>query len=525
MPILDPKYDPLLKRLKLPRAEIQSSLRNPFNAQRDFIGGESDLVHKEWAVIQGENWALGSQFQAGNVLARVGAPYGSDLYSGLIEIVKIEDPILQFREFVEEKLVNIGSALLEEVLEVVSDLAEQLVSSLINAVGSIPVVGWILEALYDVINAIVLIVKMVKLQKASDPEAEYNAAGFNPQTDTDMANIYILGLMRTTADWTNIFRPRGVGRTKSYGELFWSAKLKGDLGRRITTRGTRNGWVGYIPGTSVIDQGWEISEYGTRNLGSLLPTARDMAMMCWKQVDGGSNKGRSGSPAMFTVDADGAKRVWQQFLFDFRIWLREGNTGLSKDARRKFVDGKGRDTYGWAKWDTSFDDKKGFDNFGVNKSYPVRELRRLRKRQYALLNRVEVAYVGPNYGVLKGVHSDDIRKRWDANRKRLLQDQARCLVDVKNIPDVSYRLAMESATEADPIRGKLGCIPQHVGTLTAVPARFAPGAAPPPPGGAIRTLRVKTIKARVSREKRKGKGANLALIGIGTALVYLATRK
>lgn len=525
MPILNPNFDPLLKRLKLQSNELKSSLPNPFNAQKDFIGGAAELTQKRWAISQGENWSLGSQLQAGNILSSVGAPAGTDLFRGLVDVVKVDDPILEFRKWLEEKVIDIARALLKEVIERVSELAQELIGSLINAIGSIPVAGWIIEALYDVINAIVIIVKLVKAQKAEDPEAEYEAAQFNPQLDMDMANLSILGLIRSSQDWTPIFLPRGVGRNTSYGERFWSAKLTGNLGRRIGTRGTKDGWIGYIPGTSVIDQGWEIQSRGGnalfRNLGSLLPTARDMSMLCWAQVDGGSSGGKTGSPSMFTVDADGAMRIWQQFLFDLRMWLREGDTKLSEKTRRAFVDGVGRDVYGWAKWDTPFNDKKEYDNFGINQSNPVKELKRLRKRQYAFLNNIDVAYVGPGYGALKGVHADDIRNRWDKNRKKLLQHSARCLVDASNIPDVEYRLAMESAQE--------NCVPQHIGTLTSKYEPLVPGAQePPPPGAPIITTDLKGVRATISGETskhRKSKNGNMLLVGLGLGLLALAAKK
>ena len=523
MPILNPNYDPLLKRLKLPTATLQSSLPNPFDADTNFIGGSSERIDKQWALTKGDNWAVGSQLQAGNVLASVGAPAGTDLFRGLTDIVRVEDPVLEFRRWVEQKIKSIARALLEELVELVSKLAQEFIDGVVKAVGSIPIYGWILESIYDVINGIVLVVKIFKAQRAPDPEAEYNAAMFNPTTDRDMANLDILDLMRTGPDWTSIFKPRGIGRNKTYGERFWSAKLKGDMGRRIITTGSKQGWVGYIPGTSTIDQGWEITKYGTRNLGSLLPTSRDMAMLCWSQVDGGSNKGRSGSPSMFTVDADGAMRAWSQFLFDFRIWLREGETGMNKSARKKFVDGPGKDLYGWSNWDTKFDDKKGYDNFGINNSNPVKELRRLRKRQYAFLNRIDVAYVGPGYGVLKGVHSDDIRNRWDENRRRLLKHVARCNVDITNIPDSNYKLEMENAQK--------NCIPQHIGTLTSRPGdKLVPGAEdPPPPGKPIITTDILAVKRLVKAEsdkhrRSKGKKGNLMLIGLGVGLIALAAR-
>jgi hypothetical protein len=547
MPILDPFNDPLLKRLNLFEG-VQSSLPDPLAAQESFSKLQRDATRIGWAETQAKNWAIGSQIQAGDVLASVGAPQGSKLYGGLISLVKIDNPAADLMEHLEESLIRpLLTFTFEEIIEIILDVLEDVFSPLIQTIGAIPVYGWIIEAIWDVAMGIVKVVELVKAQRASDPKREYEAAGFYPQGDTDVAKSFILERMRTTVDWTKIFMPPGIGRNTTYGEKFSSAKLKGNMGRRIKTRGEKEGWVGYIPGTGMIDQGWEIGPRGDaiRNLGTLLPTGRDMAGLCWSQVSGsnssfqkgkisfkngvtygaycGKKCGRDASPSMFTVNAEVALRTWQGYLFDLRMWLKEGNTGMGKATRKVFVDGVGRDLYGWAKWDTSFNDKKEFDNFGINQSHPVKALRKLRQRQKAFLNRIDVAYVGPDYGVLKGSYSDDIKKRWDDNRRLLLKHAARCDVDPSTIPDVEYRLAMETALET--------CVPTRIGTLIARPSSktLIPGAGePPPPGAPIITTSIPAVRRTVRDEaakRKKGKKGNLMLIGLGVGLLALAARK
>lgn len=557
MPIFNQFEDPRLKRLQLFKG-LETSLPNPMKAQETFLKVAVDAEQKTWAQTQANNWAVGSQLQAGDVLASVGAPASSPLLRGLFDLVDISNPAEEVARYLYENLAKpLVDYVLEEIIGVILDVLEEVFSPMIQMVGAIPVYGWIVEALWDVAMGIVSIVNMVKAQKADDPEAEYKAAGFSPEADTNVANAFILDRMRESVDWTRIFMPPGIGRNLTYGEKFWSAKLKGNMGRRILSAGRKEGWVGYIPGTGVIDQGWEIGPSAgiVRNLGTLLPSSRDMSTLCWSQVNGSNSKfnrlsrsstskeawekgthplkpsknwGKNASPAMFTVDAESAFRTWQGYLFEFRMWLREGKTGMKESTRKKFVDGVGRQTYGWAKWDTPFNDKKEYDNFGINQSTPVKALRTLRQRQMAFLNRIDVAYVGPDYGVLQGAHSENIRKRWEANRKMLLQHPARCGVDLSSIPrsggdNLQYRSAMEYALES--------CIPTHIGTLTSRPrSSFGPGGEPPPPGAPVITTSPARVKAVIKGEaekhrRSKGKKGNLLIVGLGVGLLALASRK
>lgn len=553
MPIFR-KSDPLIDRMvkSAPRGQtwyhLDYSLPDFSALQNAALGslGE-DALQKDWNEKHAVNFGQGVQAQAGSILANIGAPMGTNLLSGLVNIVKIDNPGM----VIFDQLMGFAEKILEEALdqmmEIIEEILSDVFSSAFDVIGSIPIIGNILDIAMSVSRIIIDVIEMKRQKKElGEPEQEFKSAGVSPTADLLIANQKIMNKINGSKDWTGIFMPRG--HAEDGQDNFHSIKLDmtGGKARRFTVVDERKGWVGFVPGTIQTDNMWEINTYEhrvgwpsfvggqsgrsgvARSLGSLLPTTRDMGLLCWSQVNG-SKAGASTS--MFCVDAETAIDEWKEFLYQFRMWLKTGGTGgglsqwsevrVSESGLKKFVDElSGQDGfYGWSKWDSKYDPKKRYANFGINKSHPIQALKNLRDRQRAFLHQVDVAYVGPDYGAVK--HNSEMRELWKKNRSLLLQHPARRFVDVNNIPDLEYRNAMEYA--------KSDLIPQHKGTLTAYPVSPLGngGNAPPPyqPGG---KADIKTVKATISGEAKKrksGKGGSLVLIALGLGLLAVAKGK
>lgn len=464
------------------------------------------------------NFNIGSQKAFAGVLGNIGIPTGP-VFESALELLDLPEYALVvadvFWGIVEEYAVDIIRATVEELMEIAFTAISEVLGSLVDIVSGIPIYGYIIDVAWDVGMGIKRLVDIAKESNKPPPEVAYARAEFDPQTDASMATNNIIGPARYGSDWTPIFKPPGLGRTTTYGELFSDQKLEGG-GRRIRTRGQQAGWVGFIPGRTMVHRAFELEHYGTvvRDVGALYPSTRNMAVLAWGEVV-------KNSPAMYTVDADQARRQWAQYLFDLRIWIKETDA-LHKKTKRNFVNGLAKQMFGWADFDTPFDKNLGFENFGIwdpegrltgNVAAPIKHLTRLREMQGGNLNTITVAYVDGNYGAFQT--DDALRSKLEERREQLLQHVARCNVDLENIPDIPYRLAMENA--------QFTCSEGPGGVLIAPP--IEPGEVPPPllPEG---NLILKGVEVSPKRRappsfwKRHKSQIGVAVLGLGLAAAY-----
>jgi hypothetical protein len=397
-------------------------------------------------------------------------------------------------------------------------------------VGTIPIYGWIIEAAWDIAMGIVKLVKLVKASNAEDPELEYAAAKFSPDADSAVA-AKMGRLIRTENDWTNIFRPPGVGEGDSPGVNITRSKIKGG-GYRLLAAGYHEGWFGFVPGTTTLDLGFEIySNNYSRGLGQLFPTTRNLGISVWDQIN-------RKSPAMFAVNARACWGQWEGHLGELRDYLYT-NPGK---AAKEFVNGYGEQVFGWSSWDTgkpswqlmkdgnidSWDDY--YKGLGIshlqNRSTPARAMKILYDRQMAYLNTTACAYVNPeNYGAFGDSWQSETQKmleRVEENRLLLLQHPARCNIDLNNIPDYEYRNAMATAQKS--------CQPGNIGDLVMPPKGSGPKRKPidapevnPVPGDA--SLKPMDSDGLKKFLRSGGKLTPLLLIGAAVGGLWYSKRK
>lgn len=470
------------------------------------------------------NFNLGSQKSIAGVLGNIGIPQGP-IFESALEFLDMPDYALVvadvFWGIIEDYAIDIFKATVEQLVEVAIEALGKVLGSLVDIMSGIPAYGYVIDIAWDVGMGIKKLVDIAKESNKPPPEAVYARAEFSPQADVSMANNNVIGPARHASDWTPIFKPPGLGRTKTWGPRFTSQKLEGG-GRRVRTRGQRAGWVGFVPGTTMVHRGFEIERGGNvvRDIGALYPSTRNLAFLAWGQA-------QKNSPAMYTVDAVTARDQWAQYLFDLRMWIRETDI-LKESAKRAFVDGPlAKQTFGWGPYDMPFDSDLGYENFGIwdtedklggGVAIPIRHLTNLRERQGRLLNTLTCAYVDPTYGSMRGDPS--LLDKLETRRQQLLAHPARCDVDLDNIPDASFRGAMEIAQDV--------CAEGPGGFLTAPPLEAEPPDTPgplfPEPPLIVTGVPVADAVRGHPRSFWQEHGAALGSVVVGLGLIGIAWR-
>ena len=346
MPILSTS-DARISKLKL-WEELDSPLPSFSEAMSTFVPLAQSASERAWEVRSLTNFNIATQKNVGGVLSNLGVPQGKS-FDTAVDFIGLPDEALHagklFWDLIGDKAQDELKEGIQELLEIV---AKEVLGSLVNAIGAIPIYGWIVEALWDVGTGIATLVQAAKASNTSAPEPIYSRAVFGPESDKNVLNQFVLRPMRDTQDWSKLFYPPGVGRNTTFGDRFSASKLEGG-GYRILTRGAKDGWLGGIPGTTRIHQGFEVYPGGNRirELGQLFPSSRELFCWAWSQV---TKRG----PQMLTVDAAGARKYWMQYLFDLRLWLRETDKLTDKEKQR-LIDGPGVDLFGWGPYDMPFE--------------------------------------------------------------------------------------------------------------------------------------------------------------------------
>jgi len=363
-----------------------------------------------------------------------------------------------------------------------------VVGQALDAIGQIgDLAGDLVPVIGGVVKALANVLQFLAPKGAVEEEHYYYLLNFDPVYDLLVANEDIISSIRSGGggprDWTNIWSPVAT-------DPWWGVPIRqksgSDWGINLTEEGTTEGVesrrVGAIPRSGNICRGWEINqtgdvEYGTRPIGALLPTGRDQVAKLWSMAL------KPGAPAAFCIDTAQLKDEWAQSLYQLRKFLTRdellGTGGLSRDARATFVNGIGKDYFGWGSFDPSLGDSditgKTSDYlvnlFGIEDSEIMRNIEELAAVQRSSVNTVACAYVTEQFAALS--YGSSLRSTWAQNRMDLLQHPAVCQVDLESVPDWEYRNVVESAQSAR------GC--QGGGMVLSAGPAFRPSAPPPPP--------------------------------------------
>lgn len=333
-------------------------------------------------------------------------------------------------------------ALVKRAMEVGIGVSVQLMSQ-------IPVVGWIAKLAWTFGQAIRQIVTVVKQSNEDDEPPKYPAVQFNPETDWFRFNNEVLKPLRTSHDWTHMFRPPGGGVPSDAAWLkeFYVAQLEGG-GVRIAASNPCSQCLGYVPGTAFLHNDIEMVQTNLKDTGNIyLPSSRQHGLWIWKHIS------KHNTPALFTVDADALRSSWAGYIKSLRMFV-EGNEDLSNAQMDKIIsyynkDSEGLKIFGWGAPRTH-DAGAWVSDEDVEKYQPVKEAKILKERQLKFCDTLTVAYVDDTFGAMK---DPDVKAKWDQRRRDLLKHPAVCEVQLDMIPDAIYRGQVEF--EQDKMMGGL----------------------------------------------------------------------
>lgn len=234
-------------------------------------------------------------------------------------------------------------------LDVVQDQMIALYEAAMDAIGILPVVGWIIKTCVKLGQFVVGIIDGIR-QKRGDEAREFlarqagipiSATEFSAVADTVQARLFFdkLGPLNDP-QW--VVTPRyGARPVRAYGRYDdWQAQWRGlkqwaGEGESSEARQLAWAWIvttneadglGFVPGTRNLHGAmWFPTRYcGTvRDLGDLFPSARVGAYNWWNQV-------LESPTAMMSIDAVQAERAWMQYMeaaFQFALLeVRKGWT-------------------------------------------------------------------------------------------------------------------------------------------------------------------------------------------------------
>jgi len=418
-------------------------------------------------------------------------------------MVKIFDALKKTKGLVDFPLA-LGSALVESLLDMIGPMMDAVTGIVEAATSWIPILGGFIKTVTSLIT-------IFNPPSPEWEEAEVGAMSFHPGLDVAFADSYFLRPMRGQwqgkvsnptnggHDLTNIFHPPGT--TVSSPVLVRGTKDTSNPIRRIVAIGGAGSdglWAGMIPGSMLVDHGWDISKNGkttsgTRALGSLSPTGSDIGSKLWGMIT------QAGSPLMYTLEPEVLKKRWSDYLWSLRTRIvgdeDDPNWGYwNAAAKAEFINKIAGKAYGWSLYPTNdgavggneakevpwgngtkiIDQEK---SFGLENSIPMRALDNLAELQKGALDNTAVcAYIDESYPGIQ--YNSALKEQWAANRMLLLQHPLRCTVDVDSIPDQGYRNAMIDAKQSCGMiisAGPVNLHPNAPPTVAVIQGLSAPG--------------------------------------------------
>lgn len=444
--------DPVLSRMRGTNWRVDRMLPDAERIYRRSIGLIlPSYLQAESALASAMIYQESSQYGLGAILQNVGIPaYSvfrttmdvldvnviSDVTAGLERIYGgLQDAVNSIQAAGDA--AEGGAALAQSV--------EMGVGMAINGVAAVPIGGWIIKAAWAVGKFIKGIVQIAK--SAADygkVNAIYPVARFDPMLDNMVLNSVIADL-RNQRDWSRRFGPPQMGTGRGTGPDYWLKKTESgafeltramgwDGGEPIDWQSAR--WTGMVPGSSYIVRGVRVQKEGAvaSVMGpSLLPSAQKVLLWVWSSIVG---KKGNGGPAMYTIDT-GVPLLWGPYIHGMHKFIYDSGK-LNDTQKQAMIRALNKDRGGNPifNWGTNVRPTESeIDNYT-----PVKQAKALRKRQFAFLDTMLVAYIDDDFAAIKG--DAELRDKWRKRRRDLLEHPARCDVDLSNVPDRAYADAL-----------------------------------------------------------------------------------
>jgi len=198
----------------------------------------------------------------------------------------------------------------------------------INAIGIIPVVGWVIKAAYEIAKAITDIIIAVQDKKTAEARDElakeltipFGSMSYSSEANTEVTRDFFAYIKSNNSD--EIIRPAfGFGGPDG---AFVAEKVAG--GPNVGS-GMSSGYIvdgstvedgyGYVPGTSSmtrsiyfpasLNSGGGCKAVSSRDIASLYPSAQSICAGWWSQVN-------TPGASMFSVQPRASKVLWENYI-------------------------------------------------------------------------------------------------------------------------------------------------------------------------------------------------------------------
>lgn len=433
------------------------------NAAIDSQDPAAGWLQDELSLQGGNLWQMSGQSVLANTVSTIGQPFGGT-FDAMIGAIGLPQSALdiysRLTDAIRDKVVEIAKeAMLKVMLEVGIGFA-------VDVLSAIPVLGWIIDILWDFAMAIVDIV-MASQEEEPAKVKVFTAALFTPAVDRTFANKVIAYTSPTNPidvrpDWTNIFLPPGAGKIHGWQEPFSMAPLEGGGFRMNITdfeekQGNPRPPMGYVPGSDWITRQYEVRPHAyvpqVTDTGRYFPTGRDTATTIWGMAT-------KVGPTMFTIDAERCENAWRSYLGQLRDFIQVtgkyiDEDGYKKDFSRKMKEqmvkvlGESISPKPGKTWKPYNPDHKyqDWDAYGIDRMRPIRNLRGLAKAQKEYLTGPMLAYVDMTYGAFR--QNSTMQGILRNGQSKLMQTAQRCVIDVENVPDREFQEALVASGVGD----------------------------------------------------------------------------
>lgn len=198
----------------------------------------------------------------------------------------------------------------------------------INAIGIIPVVGWVIKAVYEIAKAVTDIIITVQNKNTAEAREDlakeltipFGIIDYSSEGNTKVTRDFFAYIKKNNSD--EIIRP--AFGFDGPGGAFNAEKVAG--GPNVGS-GMSSGWIvdgstvedgyGYVPGTSSmtrsiyfpanLNSGGGCQVEGSRDIASLYPSAQSICAGWWSQVN-------TPGASMFSVQPRASKVLWENYI-------------------------------------------------------------------------------------------------------------------------------------------------------------------------------------------------------------------
>lgn len=443
----------------------------------------------------------------------------------------------------------------------------------LNAMGAIPVVGWILGIIVKVAELVSNIIKTVQENNASDAKnkliTQYAIplAAFSKDADEALTRICMDHIQ--AGDMNYLFAPRYI-----YEDFddFYVIREKNEAPDNILTRAfnitsKKSGGIGFIPGTLEINSAVRLltkppgsGGAGISDVGDFYPTVRNLCISLFEQI-------QKPSTALFSITPDLLATAWETNIYNMlkysELSLIKGWSGFQTgeidtdkflcsaevsgqlDCKKskyndyikipittdpfghfnrfrdfisdKFFNGKYKEKKLITKLDQlEFNSK----NIKVKESIPSLALKNIRETQYAVMNSLNCCYVSDNTQFAAVVNDSKLNTLWNKNLSAVLGSSTEWKkLRYLDIPEGEFKneilLKAKKAGFKD-FENRKGAIDNKVSNVKSSGSIFGDLKPPKPfmPVGISGDLKMKTKTSSKSESKLLGVMAAAAIGGL-----------